>query len=550
MARQTPRCYPQLLQTDFPGTEEPGVPMDMRHGLDPETLDPYKNMVLKFIYSFLLKSPVSTAASLSCTTADDGDGVDRFSLLADDLLRRVVSRLPAKDGARTAVLSSRWRHLWRSTPLVLVDTHLLPAACAGAVSRAVTGAVSAALEAHPGSFTFVSLTCSFLERADRGVLARWVQLLATKGVSELVLINRPWPLPRGVCLPVALFSCASLTRLYLGAWLFPDTASLPRGAAFPNLRELVLGCVIMTDKDLDFVLAASPVLEILAVVGNQTELHARLASQSLRCAQFCVSNVEEVAVVDAPLLERLFIWHTSSRGNSSMARSRTSARVKIGHAPQLRLLGYLRPGGQVLEIGNTTIKASTQVSPSTIVPSVQMLALSLRFGIHNEVKMLRSFLMCFPNVENLLIESGETHEPTGNLRLKFWQENGMIECVRSRLKSIVFREYHGHQNEFACLMFIAENAKVLERMVVESVLKFGRYDVPLQIAIKMKALEGAKWASGGHKLQLTFSKFPTAWSLTRGSDFSCDDPFLCLCYMPTYFEMRDSSGQFKPLGYL
>uniref|UniRef100_A0A453NPR8 F-box domain-containing protein n=2 Tax=Aegilops tauschii subsp. strangulata TaxID=200361 RepID=A0A453NPR8_AEGTS len=211
MARQTPRCYPQLLQTDFPGTEEPGVPMDMRHGLDPETLDPYKNMVLKFIYSFLLKSPVSTAASLSCTTADDGDGVDRFSLLADDLLRRVVSRLPAKDGARTAVLSSRWRHLWRSTPLVLVDTHLLPAACAGAVSRAVTGAVSAALEAHPGSFTFVSLTCSFLERADRGVLARWVQLLATKGVSELVLINRPWPLPRGVCLPVALFSCASLS---------------------------------------------------------------------------------------------------------------------------------------------------------------------------------------------------------------------------------------------------------------------------------------------------------------------------------------------------
>ncbi|XP_037450824.1 putative FBD-associated F-box protein At5g56440 [Triticum dicoccoides] len=546
MARQTRWCYPQLLRTDFPGTEEPGVPMDMRHGLDPETLDPYKNMVLKFIYSFLLKSPVSTSGSLSCTTADDGDGVDRFSLLPDDLLRRVVSRLPAKDGARTAVLSSRWRHLWRSTPLVLVDTHLLPAACAGArpgragaVSRAVTGAVSAALEAHPGNFTFVSLTCSFLERADRGVLARWVQLLATKGVSELVLINRPWPLPRGVCLPVALFSCVSLTRLY---------PTLPRGAAFPNLRELVLGCVIVTDKDLDFVLAASPVLEILAVVGNQTQLHARLASQSLRCAQFCVSNVEEVAVVDAPLLERLFIWHTSSRGHSSMARSRTSARVKIGHAPQLRLLGYLRPGRQVLEIGNTTIKASTQASPSTIVPSVQMLALSLRFGIHNEVKMLRSFLMCFPNVENLLIESGETHEPTGNLRLKFWQENGMIECIRSRLKSIVFREYHGHQNEFAFLMFIAENAKVLERMVVE--LKFGRYDVPLQIAIKMKALEDAKWASGGHKLQLTFSKFPTAWSLSRGSDFSCDDPFLCLCYMPTYFEMRDSSGQFKPLGYL
>ncbi|KAM0838300.1 hypothetical protein ACQ4PT_061077 [Festuca glaucescens] len=317
MARQTVRFYPRLVRSDLPAMEEdPWMPTEMRHGLAPDTLDPHKNPTFKkaFFYAFLLQSPVSTAASLSCAAA--GDGVDLVSLLPDDLLRRVVSHLPAKDGARTAVLSSLWRHLWRSAALVLVDTHLLPAnragarpARAGAVSRAVTAAVSAALEAHPGSFSFVSLTCSFIERADRGVLARWVRLLANKGVSELVLVNRPWPLPRGVCLPVALFSCASLRRLYLGAWLFPDTATatLPRAAGFPNLRELVLGCVVMTDKDLDFVLAVSPVLEILAVVGNQTQLHARLASQSLRCAQFCVSTVEEVAVVDAPRLERLFI---------------------------------------------------------------------------------------------------------------------------------------------------------------------------------------------------------------------------------------------------
>jgi hypothetical protein len=330
----------------------------MRHGLAPETLDPYKNLVLSFLYSYLLESPVSTAASLSCAAAEDG--VDRVSLLPDELLRRVVSRLPAKDGARTAVLSSRWRHLWRSAPLVLVDTHLLPArragarpARAGAVSRAVTAAVSAALEAHPGSFSFVSLTCSFMERADGGVLARWVRLLATKGVRDLVLVNRPWPLPHGVSLPAALFSCASLRRLYLGAWVFPDTtATLPLGAAFPDLRELVLGCVVMTDRDLDFVLAASPVLEILAVVGNQTQLHARLASQNLRCAQFCVSTVEEVAVVDAPLLERLFIWCSSSHGQP---RSKTSTRIKIGRAPRLRLLGYLHPGVHILQIGNTTI---------------------------------------------------------------------------------------------------------------------------------------------------------------------------------------------------
>uniref|UniRef100_A0ACD5Z5S4 Uncharacterized protein n=1 Tax=Avena sativa TaxID=4498 RepID=A0ACD5Z5S4_AVESA len=366
MTRQPARFYPQLIRG---AEQDPRMPAEMRHGLAPETLDPHKNLVLNFFYPFLLESPVSTVASLSCAAAEDG--VDRVSLLPDDLLRRVVSRLPVKDGARTAVLSSRWRHLWRSAPLVLVDTHLLPAkragarpARAGAASRAVTAAVSAVLEAHPGNFSFVSITCSFMERADRAVLARWVQLLATKGVSDLVLVNRPWPLPHGVCLPVALFSCASLRRLYLGAWVFPDTATFPRGAAFPSLRELVLGCVIITDKDLDFVLAASPVLEILAVVGNQTQLHARLASQSLRCAQFCVSTVEEVAVVDAPRLERLFIWCSSSHDQPS---KKTSTRVKIGRAPQLRLLGYLRPGVHSLQIGNTAINLQLYLYASSII---------------------------------------------------------------------------------------------------------------------------------------------------------------------------------------
>ncbi|PNT66053.1 hypothetical protein BRADI_3g06271v3 [Brachypodium distachyon] len=398
MARQMPRIYPQLLNGSL-AAEDARVPTEMRHGLAPETLEPLHNLVLNFLYAFLLEPPVSVAAPLSCAAAEAAADVDRISLLPDDLLCRVVSRLPAKDGARTAVLSSHWRHLWRSTPLVLVDTHLLPASRAGArPPRAVTAAVSEALEVHPGKFPFVSLTCNFFARADRGVLARWFQLLATKGVSELVLVNRPWPLP-GVCLPVALFSCASLIRLYLGAWVFPDTATLPRGAAFPNLRELVLGCVIMEDQDLDFVLAASPVLEILAVVGSQTQLHARLVSQSLRCAQFCLSTLEEVAVVDAPRLERLFVWCSSNH------RSKMGIRVKISRAPQLRMLGYMRPGAHVLEIGNATIevqlfgplfhfcyfgwytdmhtrrpvKACTQASPNTTVPSVQMLAFGLAF---------------------------------------------------------------------------------------------------------------------------------------------------------------------------
>ncbi|KAI4977933.1 hypothetical protein ZWY2020_014487 [Hordeum vulgare] len=78
--------------------------------------------------------------------------------LPDDLLRRVLSRLPAKDGARTTVLSSRWRGLWRSAPLVLVDTtsspgrRAVPARPRRCCLACRHNAVSAALEAHPGPF--------------------------------------------------------------------------------------------------------------------------------------------------------------------------------------------------------------------------------------------------------------------------------------------------------------------------------------------------------------------------------------------------------------
>jgi hypothetical protein len=43
---------------------------------------------------------------------------------------------------------------------------------------------------------------------------------------------------------------------------------LPCGASFPDLLELSLGYVVMKDRNLDFMLAASPVLEFLTLLDD------------------------------------------------------------------------------------------------------------------------------------------------------------------------------------------------------------------------------------------------------------------------------------------
>ncbi|XP_037418259.1 F-box/FBD/LRR-repeat protein At1g13570-like [Triticum dicoccoides] len=462
-------------------------------------------------YAIPVRPPVSAAASLFALPPDDD--VDRVSRLPDALLRDVVSRLPVKDAARTAALSHRWRGVWRSTPLVLHDVDLLPD----------TSTVSRVLDAHPGPFRCVYLT-STLAEGFRGLLARWLQLLAAKGIQELVLVNRRWPLD--YALPASLLGLTTLTRLYLGMWRFPDTAGLPRATCFRNLRDLGLYNVLVERRDLDFILDRSPVLETLCLQGNVLKLRIRLVSQSLRCVQIIGCFIEEIFVLDAPNLERFIYsdaWHPV--GNCTTT-------VKIGHAPKLHLLGYLAldPRKHVLDVGNTIIKAGTGMSPSTMLPGVKILALEVRFAVRNDAKMIPNVLRCFPNVETLHIMSGKDDQSTGKLNLKFWHKSGTIECIRSRIKRLVVRDFKGGRSEMAFLKFFFQSALVLEEVVI--LLPDDPTDRMYRKLVSLRHIERASEASVLWASQSVPEGFVR--SIERASNFSLGDPFANYCRIGLY----------------
>ncbi|CAO2176839.1 unnamed protein product [Urochloa humidicola] len=281
----------------------------------------------------------------------------------------------------------------------------------------------------------------------------------------------------------------------------------------------------MRDQDLEHMLACSPELRMLALVSSRMPLRIHLRGPNLLCMILVMSLADELAVVDAPRLERLILWRTIGSGNFSMV-------VKIDRASALRVLGYLEPIVHQLQIGNTVIDVlalaeTTKASPSPIVASVKILALKVNFGNYRDINMLVSFLRCFPNVETLHIESSTFGKTTAMDRFKFWRKVGPIECLKSHVKKIVIHEFRGEKSEFEFLEFIgmcAENLQLLLLMLTKE--KSASTDELDELDLQLETLSAGLWAAEDVKLVLLGSKRENNVAFPTASDLSVDDPFM------------------------
>uniref|UniRef100_A0A0D9W2N9 F-box domain-containing protein n=1 Tax=Leersia perrieri TaxID=77586 RepID=A0A0D9W2N9_9ORYZ len=505
----------------------------LRRGEDPRNLEECTKQILTYAYESLPNPPIPITSAPRCprsrsASAAAPDGVDRISLLPDTILANIVTRLPIKDAARTATLSRRWRPVWRATPLVLLDAHLLRRSFARspptrADTPGLVAAVSRILASHPGPFRCVHLLCGFMG-SQMAQLEHWLRFLAAKGVEDLVLVNRPWPLDSP--LPAAILRISTLTRLYIGLWKFPDTDRLPRNTAFPRLRELGIYSVVMEKEgsEIEWMVERSPVLETLNIMGaNKQAVRIRLESKSLRCVQISLSFVRSFALVDAPCLERLVLYGSCRRGDDSCDR------VKIGHAPNLQVLGFLETGNHMLEIHDSFVSAGIRSTPSALFTSVKILGLLVNFGVSHDAKMLPNFLKCFPNAEALHITCDKCTEATSLvISPNFWDAAGPIESIVSHVNVLTIREFKGEPNAISFLQYFVQNAQMLKNMAV--VLANPSYtSYSIDTLGTARILRSVKWASKICSTQVYKSDDPEGgqvWSFKRGSDYGIRDPFV------------------------
>jgi hypothetical protein len=237
---------------------------------------------------------------------------DRISDLPEPILADIVSLLPTKDGARTQILASRWRHLWRSAPLNLD--------CDGLTrlgyyfpreNYAHIALIDRVLSTHPGpGRRFCVPVHNLLSRP--AAFGAWLRSPTLDGLQELEFCHvHGYEKTKPVSLPASAFRFSPTLRLAtIRKCRLPDSAA--HALHFPQLKHLALVDVVVSETSLHSMIAGCPSLECLLIQGSSGFRCIRINSLTLRSFGLCVCSqptdeiqLEELIIEDAPCLERL-----------------------------------------------------------------------------------------------------------------------------------------------------------------------------------------------------------------------------------------------------
>ncbi|CAO2185108.1 unnamed protein product [Urochloa humidicola] len=446
-------------------------------------------------------------------------GPDLISLLPDEVLCSVISLLPIQEGARTQILASRWRPLWRSAPLNL-DT------CGRSITKAV---ISRILSGHQGGARCFNVSYSVLG-SDSATLDGWLRSPALDSLQELNFwfdsSASPSPL-----VPHSTLRFSSTLRVAKFKYCkFPDDTA--RQIHFPNLRQLKLCSVTISEDSLHAMLAGCPVLDKFEFMyGYDSPPRKRMPpaalrfSSTLRVVKFVSCQFPNIAAcqVHFPSLQHLelemvtitegslhamlsscpalnslilnysygfyrLIINSTKLKRVEMYFSRSQREIRLDelivvnapcleilhhrgpcedrmeitiiYAPKLKVLGRITESISKLELCTTVFNGLHDVRVATVMRTVKVLSLRLDYL---NLDVITNFMKCFPCMEKLYIKTYLMDDE--NFRLHDYKDH--LECLDLHLKKLRISYYHGTTSHVEFAKFFVLNARVLESMVLD-----------------------------------------------------------------------------------
>ncbi|CAN6812096.1 unnamed protein product [Brassica oleracea] len=220
---------------------------------------------------------------MGCRTEED-----RISLLPDHLLCQILSDVPTKTAVVTSVLSTRWRTIWLSTPVLDLHNHDFPN------SYAFASFISRFLYFSKGSSCLHKLKLDLRfgrpiqELRNLEFVSRYLDpsYLVTQWINNAVKLQHLDILfvhPRSVdMMPLSIYTCVTLVSLKL--------CNVPLAASeyvsLPRLKIMhLVDNVYANDAFLEKLISSCPVLEDLTVVR-----HTEKQTTTLRFYEFILSH--------------------------------------------------------------------------------------------------------------------------------------------------------------------------------------------------------------------------------------------------------------------
>ncbi|KAF6164161.1 hypothetical protein GIB67_010131 [Kingdonia uniflora] len=223
---------------------------------------------------------------------------DYISNLPDNVIERILLGLPMKDGARTSVLSTTWRHKWAAVPQLEFDYSIKEILA----NYSIVNIIDHVLLLHIGPIHKFELSRHYGSKMPSfRDMDRWIFVLSRYKIKEFILENLQ---DDKYILPSQLFSWKDLLSLTLGSC---TVVLPPMFKGFLNLRTLDLQSLTITDDAFDSLIHSCPLLETLRLADFDCSC-LRINDPNLRSFSFDCGKFDDINFIDTLLLSTVFIY--------------------------------------------------------------------------------------------------------------------------------------------------------------------------------------------------------------------------------------------------